>query len=476
MSAFSDFLTSKMVEKLDMQPTACQSALFSKLGAFLTSNSKKEFLMMVSGYAGTGKTSAIAACIAVLKQLGMKYVLLAPTGRAAKVLSGFTGEKASTIHRHIYRMKTKEDPMGSFTLDFNKANDTVYFVDEVSLISSGDGQDSIFGSGNLLDDLLKFVRQSSSNRLVLIGDPAQLPPVGLDISPALDAQYMKRYCPDLVTASLTDVVRQAQGSGILVNATNLRRQIEDGDLCPPVFDTSSFTDITAITGGSLIEDLQDAYSRYGADEVVVLCRSNQRANRYNNGIRSQVLFLEETLCRGDRLMVVKNCYQFSGQSQDFDFIANGDMAKLVSISRHKERYGLHFANATLAFPDYNDTEVDAKVILDTLYSKTAALDADSQRTLFEGVLADYQDIKSKSKRYKAVREDPYYNALQIKYSSAITCHKSQGGQWRCVFIDNILWRDDITIDDKKWLYTALTRAQEKVFLVNFDSKYIKQNK
>jgi len=469
----AEFLSGKMEERLAMEPTCGQKDLFSKLGQFLTGNADERFLMMVSGYAGTGKTSAIAACISVLKTLGMKYVLLAPTGRSAKVLAGFTGEKASTIHRHIYRMKSQSDPMGAFSLNFNKAKDTVYFVDEVSLISTGDGSDSIFGSGNLLDDLLEFVRQSSSNRLVLIGDPAQLPPVGLDVSPALDLDYMKRYCPKIDTVILRDVVRQAEGSGILVNATSLRQQITDGDIDPPFFDVSSFTDIAAVTGATLIEDLQDAVSRYGNEEVVVLCRSNQRANRYNLGIRSQVLFLEEKLCRGDRLMVVKNCYKFGGGDENFDFIANGDMAKLVSISNYQERYGLHFADATLAFPDYNDCEVDAKVILDTLDSKTAALDRDAQTALFEGVLADYEGITPKKKRFQCVREDPYYNALQIKYSSAITGHKSQGGQWRCVFIDNILWKDEITIDDKKWLYTALTRAQEMVYLVNFDKKYLK---
>ena len=284
---------------------------------------------------------------------------------------------------------------------------------------------------------------------------------------------MKRYCPKIDTVILRDVVRQAEGSGILVNATSLRQQITDGDIDPPVFDVSSFTDIAAVTGATLIEDLQDAVSRYGNEEVVVLCRSNQRANRYNLGIRSQVLFLEEKLCRGDRLMVVKNCYKFDGGDENFDFIANGDMAKLVSISNYQERYGFHFADATLAFPDYNDCEVDAKVILDTLDSKTAALDRDAQTALFEGVLADYEGITPKKKRFQCVREDPYYNALQIKYSSAITGHKSQGGQWRCVFIDNILWKDEITIDDKKWLYTALTRAQEMVYLVNFDKKYLK---
>ena len=469
----AEFLSGKMEERLAMEPTGAQRELFKKLGRFLTGNSSESFLMMVSGYAGTGKTSAIAACISVLKSLGMKYVLLAPTGRAAKVLSGFTGENASTIHRHIYRMKSQTDPMGAFCLNLNTAKDTVYFVDEVSLITTGDGSDSLFGSGNLLNDLMEFVRQSKSNRLVLIGDPAQLPPVGLDVSPALDLAYMKRYCPEIETVTLKDVVRQAEGSGILVNATRLRTEISDGDIDPPVFDVSSFSDIKAITGTTLIEDISDAISKYGAEGVVVLCRSNLRANRYNQGIRSRVLFLEETLCRGDRLMVVKNCYKFDGQEEGFDFIANGDMARLMRISNHQERYGLHFADATLAFPDYNDIEIDAKIILDTLDSKTAALDSDAQRALFEGVLADYEGITPKKKRFQCVREDPYYNALQIKYSSALTGHKSQGGQWKCVFIDNILWKDEITIDDKKWLYTALTRAVEQCFLVNFDKKYLK---
>lgn len=469
----SGFLASKMRERLGVQPTLGQDELFRKLGSFLTANAEERFIMLVSGFAGTGKTSAIAACISTLKSLGMRYVLLAPTGRAAKVLSGFTGEKASTIHRHIYRMKTQGSPLSEFSLNFNKAKDTVYFIDEVSLISNAEASESIFGSGNLLEDLMEFIRQSKSNRVVLIGDPAQLPPVGLDLSPALSVEYMQRYCTDLETVSLTDVVRQASGSGILVNATMLRQQITDGDLCSPTFDVSSYTDITAITGGELIETLQDEISRYGPEEVIVLCRSNLRANRYNQGIRSQVLCLEEMLCRGDRLMVVKNCYQFEGQEEGFDFIANGDMAYLVNISNYQDRYGLRFADATLSFPDYNDCEVDAKVILDTLLSNTASLDNNAQAALFEGVFADYEGVQPKKKRYKCVREDKYYNALQIKYSSAITGHKSQGGQWKCVFIDNILWKEDITIDDKKWLYTALTRAVEKVFLVNFDKKYLK---
>lgn len=469
----SKYLSNKMIERLGMEPTPCQSSLFKSMGEFLFSDPDEEWLTVISGYAGTGKTSAIASCVSVFKTMGYKFVLLAPTGRAAKVLSLFTGEKASTIHRHIYRMKSKSDPFSSFSLNYNKAKDTVYFVDEVSLISSGGDGDSMFGSGDLLSDLVEFVRQHSSNRLVLIGDPAQLPPVGLDSSPALDLDYLSTFCSKIRTVSLTDVVRQASGSGILTNATRLREEISAGEIDPPVFQVTGFEDIKAITGETLIEELQDAVSKYGSDEVVVLCRSNQRANRYNMGIRSQVLFLEEQLCRDDKLMIVKNCYQFKGQNPDFDFIANGDVAKLIKISNHTERYGLHFADATLAFPDYNDTEVDAKVILDTLDSTSAALDRESQRALFEGVLADYADVTPKKKRYESVREDPFYNALQIKYSTAITGHKSQGGQWKCVFIDNILWREDITIDDKKWLYTALTRGVERVFLVNFDKKYIR---
>jgi exodeoxyribonuclease-5 len=303
-----------------------------------------------------------------------------------------------------------------------------------------------------------------------MGDSAQLPPIGMDESPALDLDYIAQYAK-LRSVTLRDVVRQGDESGILYNATRLREQIEKGDTDDPLFRCEGFDDFKKLSGGELIEELDGAISKYGLDEVVVLCRSNLRANKYNMGIRQTVLFMEEQLTRGDKLMIVKNCYQFLENVPDLDFIANGDVAELVRIGNYEERYGLHFAQATLRFPDYNNVEIDAKVILDTLTSVTPSLDREQQQALFEGVYADYSDITLRKKRMEKVREDKYFNALQIKYAAAITGHKSQGGQWKCVFVDNNLWKDDISLDDKKWLYTAMTRAVEKVYLVNFADRY-----
>ena len=297
----------------------------------------------------------------------------------------------------------------------------------------------------------------------------------MDESPALDIDFLQSCYGPVVEASLSQVVRQTSESGILHNATLIRRHIEQGTGGAVPMELEGFDDIESITGGDLIEKLSDTIDRYGLDEVVVLCRSNKRANRYNAGIRSAVLYREEQLNRGDKLMVVKNCYQFLEQVKDPTFfIANCDVAQLMRISKHEERYGLHFAEAVLCFSDYNDLEITAKIILDTLSSESPALTAEQQSGLFEGVLADYSDVKTKKKRFEAVREDPYFNALQIKYASAVTCHKSQGGQWRCVFIDNPFWRDDVEPEDLKWLYTAITRATEKVYLVNFKNNFIKQ--
>ncbi|MBR2437723.1 MAG: AAA family ATPase, partial [Bacteroidales bacterium] len=423
-------------------------------------------------YAGTGKTTAVSAFIKVLKELKHKFVLLAPTGRAAKVLSNYSGMQAKTIHKQIYRQRSLSDKESKFAIDFNKSRDTVYIVDEASLITIGSGfETSIFGTGDLLDDLISYIRQNSGNKLILMGDSAQLPPIGLEESPALDFDYVSQYSHLAEEVTLTEVVRQAGESGILYNATLLREEIERGDLDAPRFRCRGFDDFRRISGGELIEELDGAISKYGLDEVVVLCRSNMRANRYNMGIRQTVLFMEEQLTRGDKLMIVKNCYQFLENVPDLDFIANGDVAELVKIGNYEERYGLHFAQATLKFPDYNDVEIDAKIILDTLSSVSPSLDRVQQQTLFEGVYADYEDITVRKKRMEKVREDKYYNALQIKYAAAITGHKSQGGQWKCVFVDNNLWKDEISLDDKKWLYTAMTRAVEKVYLVNFNDKY-----
>lgn len=454
-------------DALALAPTPCQERLFSRLAEFVSQYGECD-LLLVRGYAGTGKTSSVAAFVQVLRQLHQKYVLLAPTGRSAKVFASFASDRTATIHKHIYRQKTLRSALGEFELNVNKARDTFYIIDEASLISSSDAlmQDSVFGSGDLLSDLISFVRSGVDNKMIFVGDRGQLPPVGMEVSPALDEDYMSAFGP-VMTADLTTVVRQASGSGILTNATRIREALERGQTDLPKLDAKSFDDTERIGGGELVDALSDAYSRYGADNVAVLCRSNKRANRYNEGIRAMVLDREEQLVRGDQLMVVKNCYQFKCDTEELDFIANGDIANLIKVSHYEERYGLHFAEAKLGFPDYNDAVVTAKIILDTLTSETAALSREQQEALFRGLDEDYaMDIKAARKRYAAIREDPYFNALQIKYAAAITGHKSQGGQWDCVFIDNPFWKETVT-DDLKWLYTAITRAVHKVFFVNF---------
>ena len=471
----SDFLYSSFVSKLPFEPTSCQETLLRKVADFVSSDDND--ILVVNGYAGTGKTTAISSVISVMKEFKTKCVLLAPTGRAAKVLSSYSGQPAFTIHKHIYRQKSVGgDGFGHFSLAPNKDKQALFVVDEVSLIGIDSGQQqstTAFGSGNLLEDLISFVRRGVECKVILIGDSAQLPPVGLDASPALLAEYMRVY-GGVAFAELSTVVRQQKESGILYNATMIRQlqsELDYGpgimDICDLGLETAPFDDVERIGGGDLIEKMTDAYSLYGEDDTIVLCRSNKRAIKYNMGIRSTVQFKEERLVRDDKLMIVKNCYQFLEGIEGMDYIANGDIAKLQKISKFEERYGLHFAEARISFPDYDDQEIVAKVILDTLDSESASLTYEQSNMLYQGVNEDYSHITTKKKRYEAVREDKYYNALQLKYANAITCHKSQGGQWRCVFIDNPFWQEELTVDDLKWLYTAITRASEKVYFVNF---------
>lgn len=471
----SDFLYSGFLSRLPFDPTPCQDNLLRKIADFVGSDDSD--ILVVNGYAGTGKTTAVSAVISVMKEFQTKCVLLAPTGRAAKVLSSYAGQPAFTIHKHIYRQKSVGgDGFGQFTLAPNKDKEALFIVDEVSLIGIDASQQqstTAFGSGNLLEDLISFVRAGVDCKVIMIGDSAQLPPVGLDASPALLPEYMKMM-GGVRFAELSTVVRQHDESGILYNATMIRTiqtELEHGmgvmDICDLGLETNQFDDVERITGGELIEKIGDAYAAYGEDDTIILCRSNKRAIKYNLGIRSTVQFKEERLVRDDKLMIVKNCYQFLEGIEGMDYIANGDIAKLQKISRFEERYGLHFAEARISFPDYDDQEIVAKVILDTLESESASLTYEQSNMLYQGVNEDYAHITTKKKRYEAVREDKYYNALQLKYANAITCHKSQGGQWKCVFIDNPFWQEDLTVDDLKWLYTAVTRATEKVYLVNF---------
>ena len=471
------FLYGRFLERFGYEPTSCQDALFRSLADFVTCDDAD--ILVVNGYAGTGKTTAVAAAVGVLREMGAPSVLLAPTGRSAKVLSSVSGRPASTIHKHIYRQKSvSAEGCGSFSLAPNKARDTLFVVDEVSLIGA-DGTDApsgrgsaVFGTGNLLEDLVTYVRNGADCRMVLLGDAAQLPPVGLDSSPALSHEVMDafggvRWC------SLTSVVRQAAESGILRNATALRERLfrmqEYGEEGSIRLETAA--DVVRISGGELIDALGDSYDRYGQDGTVVLCRSNKRAIRYNMGIRGRVQYKEEELVRGDRLMIVRNCYQFLDDVPELDYIANGDIAKLVRIWGYEERYGLHFADALLSFPDYGDVEIGAKVCLDTLQSESASLTREQQNMLYEGVWSDYSDRGTRRKIWEGVREDVFYNALQLKYAEAITCHKAQGGQWDCVFIDCPFWLPEQGADDLKWLYTALTRAVDKVYLVNFPDRF-----
>ena len=470
----SGFLYQEFLRRLPYEPTSCQDALLRSIGDFLTSDDGD--ILVVNGYAGTGKTTALAAVVAAFRDLRTPVVLMAPTGRSAKVLSGYTGRPASTVHKQIYRQKSHgDDGFGQFSLAPNKAKNTLFIVDEVSLIGieAGERQSTaVFGSGNLLEDLILYMRSGVDCRMILVGDAAQLPPVGLDRSPALSPEFMSG-AGGVRFAELRTVVRQQAGSGILVNATHLRELIEED--CEIPLDelrltVDGFDDVMRLSGGELIDTLTDAYARYGEDETIVLTRSNKRANRWNAGIRAQVQFREERLVRDDKLMIVRNCYHFAEELEGTDYIANGDICKLVRIGKYEDRYGLHFAEARLRFPDYKDQEIVAKVILDTLEAESAGLTYEQSNALYQGVSADYADLPTKKKRYDAVREDPFFNALQLKYANAITCHKSQGGQWKCVFIDNPFWQDFLTPDDLKWLYTALTRAVDKVYLVNFKNE------
>ena len=485
----SDFFYHRFKERFPFGLTSDQDRL-SVVAGFLAGDDHD--ILVVNGYAGTGKTTAVAAIVEAMDDLRPVRdgepeeicVLLAPTGRAAKVLSRYSGKPASTIHKCIYRQKSfGADGLGLFSLAPNKRSHKLFIVDEVSLIGiddQGKQGSATFGTGDLLKDLVDFVRSGNDCRLILIGDSAQLPPVGLDASPALSPGYMDGF-GGVMYCSLTEVVRQRKESGILWNATRLRELITSDPYGGETFSpgdiglrTDGFDDVARITGGDLLDSLnQTYYTDYSKDDAIVLCRSNKRANRYNAGIRSQVFYNEERLVRGERLMIVKNCYQFTGNAAGMDYIANGDMAKLLSIKNFEERYGLSFADARLCFPDFDDAEITAKVCLDTLDSEAASLTYEQRNQLYLGVSEDYSHLTTKKKRHEAVREDPYFNALQLKYANAITCHKSQGGQWDCVFVDNPFWMDELAVDDLKWLYTALTRAVEKVYLVNFKDEYFK---
>ncbi len=467
------FIASQIYAKFSYQPTINQKKIIESLSAYLADDDSSR-IFVLNGYAGTGKTSLIAAVVAALKQSGIRTVLLAPTGRAAKVLSQYAGEKAQTIHKRIYRERTDASYQSRFSLGYNNESGAVFIVDEASMIATDTQGDerTIFGSGSLLDDLMRYVRSGKRCRIMFVGDSAQLPPVGNDCSPALDPASLMPY-GDVIYETMDEVVRQAQTSGILFNATLVRCMLEQDIVAIPRFETD-YDDVQSIEGGEFTELLQECYDRYGRDETIVITRSNKRANRYNEGIRRNVLCVEEEIESGDMLMVVKNNYHYTERIEDcpMNFIANGDIARLKRLRRYEDFYGFRFANAVLSFGDYDDTEIECKILLDTIYSESPSLTREQSRRLFDEVERDYTDIGSRIKRFRAIRENPHFNAVQVKFAYAVTCHKAQGGQWSAVFIDRCLFGDEpMTRDMLRWLYTAMTRAKERLYLVNFDERF-----
>ena len=466
------YLVSQIKSNFPFNPTPQQENSLEKISDFLLSEDDRK-IFLLCGYAGTGKTTLVSALVRTLQQLGRKCALLAPTGRAAKVFSSYSGKPAHTIHRRIYRQKSMLDS-AQFLLMENRAVNTLFIVDEASMISNG-GM-SGFGSGSLLDDLVEFVYSGRGCSLLLLGDTAQLPPVGELLSPALAPEYLRSMFLNVCSVEMTQVVRQHNDSGILYNATLLREFVCSGVVGElPRIRISGFDDICRVQGEELIEAIEECYSNAGMEETIVLCRSNKRANVYNAGIRRRILYREEPLTRGDMLMVVKNNYYWrellgkedSGLLEKLDFIANGDIAQVVRVGTVEEMYGFTFADVTLSFPDY-DCEFDVKILLDTLTSESPSLTGDESQKLFNAVWDDYPEIRSKRKRMQQVRSNPYYSALQVKYAYAVTCHKAQGGQWQRVFLDQgYLTPEMVNADYYRWLYTAFTRASDKIYLVNW---------
>ena len=469
----NNYLERQIKENFSYQPTFEQEIAVKALSEFLLSTAN-DTVFVLRGYAGTGKTSLVGALVKAMDKLQQKSVLLAPTGRAAKVFSAYAGHPAFTIHKKIYRQQSFSNEVSNFSINDNLTTHTLYIVDEASMISNEGLSGSMFGTGRLLDDLVEFVYSGVGCRLLLMGDTAQLPPVGEEQSPALATEALKGYGLNVIEVDLTQVVRQVQSSGILWNATQIRQLIaEDECFSLPKIKVSGFPDIQVVRGDELIDTLTGCYEKDGMDETIVVCRSNKRANIYNKGIRAQILYREDELNTGDLLMVAKNNYFWTEKYKEMDFIANGEIAVVRRVRRTRELYGFRFAEVLLAFPDQNDFELEANLLLDTLHSDAPALPKTENDRLFYSVLEDYVDITVKRERMKKMKADPHYNALQVKYAYAVTCHKAQGGQWQNVFLDQGYMSDEyLTPDYFRWLYTAFTRASKTLYLVNYPEEQI----
>lgn len=481
-----------LLNNFGFTPTEGQAKVLYHLSAFILTE-KERPVYLLRGYAGTGKTTLVSTLVKTLPSLGMRYQLLAPTGRAAKVMSTYTGKAASTLHRKLYRFQVNANGEFRMARAENKAKNTVFIVDECSMIS--DQGDGYSWSRSLLDDLIEYVFSGSCCKLLLIGDSAQLPPVGLDISPAMDFDILKNgFSLTLATYEMKEVMRQNLDSGILYNATEIRNLMSaNSQYNLPLLDINNFSDIVKIDPMSFEELLWESFGdKRSNNDAVVICRSNKRANMFNQAIRSRVLQEEGELSTGDKLMIVKNNYFWSGQqsavssqhtstnsqqptvNSQISFIANGDMIEITRINKFEEMYGFHFADVDIQLTDYEEAPtLSVKIIMEALYSDSPALTNEEAKRLYQAVEEDYMDIPRAADRRKAMKENPYYNALQVKFGYALTCHKTQGGQWNNVFVEAPYLPDDTTIEhsDLRWLYTAMTRAKEKVYLVNFKEEW-----
>ena len=467
----TNYIAAKLVENLEFQPTASQLRMISVLGDFISSEDPGE-VMMIRGYAGTGKTTLVSSLVKTLATLKRKSVLLAPTGRAAKVLGSYTKFPAWTIHKKIYRQKIGKDGFGEFVLDRNLHKHTYFIVDEASMIGDR-SPETVFGSGDLLRDLLDYVEQGTGCRLVLVGDTAQLPPVGLEISPALDPERLEQLGYSVKEIEMTDVIRQTLDSGILQNATRIRDLITGGKVDYPAFDFRSFEDLTLLGGDELLDTLSASYDRFGTEETIVVTRSNKRANRFNAGIRSQILWREEEVAPGDLLMVVKNNYFWKDENNRLDFIANGDIIRVEKVLKTVESHGHRFSDILATLPDYGDLELEARIMLDVIDLDGPSLNREQQSALYYSVAEDYPEATTRVQVATRIATDPFYNALQVKFAYAVTCHKSQGGQWRSVFLDQGYFTDEmLSLDYLRWLYTAFTRASEHLYLVNLAKQFL----
>lgn len=479
-----DYFRELFLQNFGYSPTNQQSEVVNLLTDFLMTP-LQDGVVILRGFAGTGKTSLVSALVKTMKELERECVLIAPTGRAAKVLANYSDSPAYTIHKRIYRQKSI-DKDSLFDINFNMKSNLLFICDEASMIANDEYlSGSMYGTGRLLDDLIHYVYNGKGCRLILLGDTAQLPPVGEGESPALQDDVLKGYGLNVMSYTMTQVVRQAESSGILWNATHLRELMDTENIFNlPKIKFSGFKDVRIIPGNELIEALEQCYHDDGEDETIVITRSNKRAVIYNNGIRNQVLWREELLSGGDRIMVAKNNYFW--KAEGLDFIANGETVVVNRVHNERELYGFHFADVELTFPDYDDFEMECTVLLDTLQAEAPALTAEQQSLLYNKVYEDYDEINTakegerpvwkkatKPERLKAMKEDPYFNALQIKYAYAVTCHKAQGGQWKNVFIDQGFMTDDMLGPDYfRWLYTAITRATGTVYFVNWKKEQV----